>query len=1757
VNDRSPRTATYRVASASAACALLLTLLLSTAAFVAPGVAGAASPPAPSATLSTVTASPTAVVAGGTGSTVTVTVNDSTGAAIAGATVSLAPSAASHATVTAVSATTGSNGKAAFTVTDATPEVVLFTAIATDASGTVTISQTATVGFYRPGEESDSTVTSSVDSVPADGTSTATVTVTLVDNAGPVAGAPVALSGGSITATPVGTDITNSSGVAVFTVTDSVAEEVAITATDTQDGAVVAQTAAVAFSPPGEAVDSTVSASVAQVPADGTTAATVTVTLRGASGPVAGHLVQLVQGPGSTSTITAVSATTGTTGVATFTVTATYPQGVTYVATDATDHVTLGETAEVTFLAGALDQATSTVTANPPTVVADGVTSSTVIVQLEDAHSDPIAGKVVTLAQSGSAVISPASATTTTAGTASFTVTDTKVQTVTFTATDVTEADTVLTSTASVQFTAGSPSSSTSTAVAANPDDRADGTSQDVVTVTVEDAHGNPVSGLALSLLPQSGHSVVSPASTGSETTNASGVATFAVTDTHVETVSYLAVSSGTPLSVSGATVAFVPGPPSATASTLTVSPASVPAGGTASATVTATVVDAEGNPIPSASVALTAGSGSSVVTTSPATTDAAGVAVFTVSDTAAESVTYTAGVTAQVTNPNGSTTAATATLSSTVTVAFTGPAVDATSSVTASPTSVPADGSSTSLITVTLRDTNGNPVSGQTVKLQPSNGSSLVTGNQAGGVSGPSGPDGEVTFTVSDLSVEQVTYTAVDQTDSVTLFTHKVTVTFTGQPSTSMSTISANPTTVVADGTTSTTITVTLEDANGNPVSGKPVFVQGLTGEGQPASAVVTATQPTTGSNGEAIFTATDTTPETVYFQATDTTDAIVLSATAKVVFTNLPTEASTSSVVASPSVVPADGVTASTVTVTLNDASGTPISGDIVSLAGDAGTHATVTPATGVSDGSGVVTFSVTDLHPETVVFTATDTTTSSQLLQTASVTFTPSPSEAANSTVTASPTTVAADGTSQTTVTVTLISANGSPIVGHTVSLVGPHATISPASVTSGAGGVAVFTATDTTPETVTFTATDTTDGQPVNATASVTFIPPPTEASVSTVVATPPAVPDNGTPATVVVTLLDPQGAPIAGHVVELGTTTTSGAVISPSPAEVTTGTSGHAVFTVTDTTVESVTFTAEDLTDTTGIDATATVAFQKVSDEAATSTVTASPSTVPADGTTTTTVSVQLLDLGQPLAGHQVVLYQGGGTSARITSPVATSNADGEVTFTATDLYAQAVTFVAYDQTTSTQLLATPTVSFTGSGQEQYVSTVTATPTVVADDGTSPSQVTVVLLHDGAAVSGDQVSLTAQLGSHALVTPAVATSDASGRATFTVRDASPEHVTLTATDLTTGLVLQQTAALDFVVPVPSVTGVSPDSGPSVGGTRVTVTGTGFEPGDTVFFGPGLQATVTTTTTTSIDVVSPAQPVGAPLGTVDVSVDGPGGSSPVDAADHFTYTRSGPPPATDCSKTLPSGTVVGMATTSDGLGYWVVDAAGDVAAFGDATCYGAMTGTPLNRPIVGIASDPVTGGYWLVASDGGVFAFDAPFFGSTGSIHLNQPIVAISASPNGLGYRFVAADGGVFSFGDAPFLGSMGGHPLNKPIVGMATTPSDQGYWLVASDGGVFSFGNAPFYGSLGSLVLNKPVVGMAPDLATGGYWLVAADGGVFSFAAPFFGSTGSIHLNRPIVGMTASVSGSGYRFVASDGGIFDFGSAAFFGSAVGP
>jgi hypothetical protein len=87
--------------------------------------------------------------------------------------------------------------------------------------------------------------------------------------------------------------------------------------------------------------------------------------------------------------------------------------------------------------------------------------------------------------------------------------------------------------------------------------------------------------------------------------------------------------------------------------------------------------------------------------------------------------------------------------------------------------------------------------------------------------------------------------------------------------------------------------------------------------------------------------------------------------------------------------------------------------------------------------------------------------------------------------------------------------------------------------------------------------------------------------------------------------------------------------------------------------------------------------------------------------------------------------------------------------------------------------------------------------------------------------------------------------------------------------------------------------------------------------------------------------------------------------------------------------------------------------------------------------------------------------------------------------MAATPDGRGYWLAASDGGIFSYGDAGFHGSAGNIKLNQPIVAMAAMPDGGGYWFTAIDGGLFNYGSAPFYGSAAGLGLG-PVVDMATN-----------------------------------------------------------------------
>lgn len=97
---------------------------------------------------------------------------------------------------------------------------------------------------------------------------------------------------------------------------------------------------------------------------------------------------------------------------------------------------------------------------------------------------------------------------------------------------------------------------------------------------------------------------------------------------------------------------------------------------------------------------------------------------------------------------------------------------------------------------------------------------------------------------------------------------------------------------------------------------------------------------------------------------------------------------------------------------------------------------------------------------------------------------------------------------------------------------------------------------------------------------------------------------------------------------------------------------------------------------------------------------------------------------------------------------------------------------------------------------------------------------------------------------------------------------------------------------------FVTPIaaPTITGLSPNTGPIAGGTAVTITGTAFTSASGVVFGAAT-ASYVVTDSTHIAATSPSQ---AP-GTVDVRVTTPaGGQSAITAADQYTYTTPTPTP-----------------------------------------------------------------------------------------------------------------------------------------------------------------------------------------------------------------------------------------------------------------
>lgn len=113
--------------------------------------------------------------------------------------------------------------------------------------------------------------------------------------------------------------------------------------------------------------------------------------------------------------------------------------------------------------------------------------------------------------------------------------------------------------------------------------------------------------------------------------------------------------------------------------------------------------------------------------------------------------------------------------------------------------------------------------------------------------------------------------------------------------------------------------------------------------------------------------------------------------------------------------------------------------------------------------------------------------------------------------------------------------------------------------------------------------------------------------------------------------------------------------------------------------------------------------------------------------------------------------------------------------------------------------------------------------------------------------------------------------------------------------------------------------PTVTSVTPASGPAAGGTSVTINGCGLTAATLVKFGASLATGVTLASDSQITAVSPARTAGP----VDVTVTTPKGTSFTNAGDVFTYTSTpGPPVSPSASPGNLSATVAWSPPASDG-------------------------------------------------------------------------------------------------------------------------------------------------------------------------------------------------------------------------------------------
>ncbi|PIV30980.1 MAG: hypothetical protein COS35_03675, partial [Zetaproteobacteria bacterium CG02_land_8_20_14_3_00_50_9] len=489
-----------------------------------------------------------------------------------------------------------------------------------------------------------------------------------------------------------------------------------------------------------------------------------------------------------------------------------------------------------------------------------------------------------------------------------------------------------------------------------------------------------------------------------------------------------------------------------------------------------------------------------------------------------------------------------------------------------------------------------------------------------------------------------------------------------------------------------------------------------------------------------------------------------------------------------ATPATLPQDTYT--TVQVTVLDRLGSPLSGSAVNFSVTG--SAVLTQSSVITDVTGVATVQVIDGTAETVTvlakvgsFSTTATATFTQVVNTLKVSVIPSIAA------------IAADGVSLATVQATIKDAVGSPIAGKAIiftDLYASSALLSIGSAITDATGTARITVSDTYAEAVTVLASADTYASPV----AINFV-----SSIVKIVssATPVSLlGDGATTSTLSIVITDQNGVPQLGRAVTLSTTGLAqlSAVSGTTDAFGSVKDAALNAITVKDTVAEPVVITVIDLISNTAT----TIPIQFVSNDAYTLAIAASPAsgTTP-DGVTPATLVASVRDVYGVAVANALVRFETTDSYATLANLEMLTGIDGRVLNNLTRTQAGTASIsVSTPQNVAVAAKAID-VSF---GQTPATVSIVPTATNVAADGVSTASLTITVRDAlGQLISGQPVNVSST--GAAVLSLASFVTDATGTGTVTIKDATVQSVTVTAT--ASGIV--GTQAINFTQAVGAV------------------------------------------------------------------------------------------------------------------------------------------------------------------------------------------------------------------------------------------------------------------------------------------------------------------------------------------------------------